>query len=280
MSGKSRKALIGITTSGRQAKSPFSVSTDYIDAVRAAGGTPILLPPGETDPSVVLERLDGLIISGGGDINPVCYNGCDHPSIYSVDCERDAFELQLAKFALDNHLPVLGICRGLQILVVVSGGTLIPHLPEAYGMAVLHRLEAETGRRSATEHIVKIDAESRLANCVQNTHISVVSWHHQAVNKVPLSWRAVAHALEDGVIEAVEHEHHPWAIGVQWHPELSANDPNHQRLFQAFVKATSPKPTEILGVGELSNEILYIEIKNSLSPVIHAPFGKAISEQE
>jgi putative glutamine amidotransferase len=238
MSIKSRKALIGITTYGRQAALPFSLPSNYIDAVRAAGGTPILLPPGETDPAIVLEPLDGLILSGGGDINPVCYKGCNHASIYSVDSERDTFELQLAKFALERHLPVLGICRGLQILIVVCGGTLIPHVPEVYGTSVLHRLEPEPGRRLPTEHMVSIDVESRLADCVQNTHISVVSWHHQAVHKVPSGWRVVAHALEDGVIEAVEHEHHPWAIGVQWHPELSVNDPNHQKLFEGFVQAT------------------------------------------
>lgn len=238
MKRKSQKALIGITTYGRQANLPYSLPSDYIDAVRAAGGTPILLPPGEADPAILLEPLDGLIISGGGDINPLCYNGLDHPSIYSVDSERDTFELQLAKFALEHHLPVFGICRGLQILIVVCGGTLIPHIPEVYGTSVLHRLEPEPGKRLPTEHIVKIDAKSRLAECVQNTHISVVSWHHQAIHQVPSGWRVVAHALEDGAIEAVEHEHHPWAIGVQWHPELSANDPNHQRIFQAFVRAT------------------------------------------
>lgn len=238
MKRKSQKALIGITTYGRQANLPYSLPSDYIDAVRAAGGTPILLPPGEADPAILLEPLDGLIISGGGDINPLCYNGLDHPSIYSVDSERDTFELQLAKFALEHHLPVFGICRGLQILIVVCGGTLIPHIPEVYGTSVLHRLEPEPGKRLPTEHIVKIDAKSRLAECVQNTHISVVSWHHQAIHQVPFGWRVVAHALEDGAIEAVEHEHHPWAIGVQWHPELSANDPNHQRIFQAFIQAT------------------------------------------
>ncbi len=241
MSRKSRKALIGITTYGRLEALPFSLPSVYIDAVRAAGGTPILLPPGETDPSVLLEPLDGLIIAGGGDISPVWYKGSNHPSIYSVDCDRDAFELQLANFALEHHQPVLGICRGLQILIVASGGTLIPHVPEVYGTSVLHRIDPEPGRRLPTEHMVKINEESLLADCVQNTHISVVSWHHQAVDKVPSGWRVVAHALEDGVIEAVEHEHHPWAIGVQWHPELSANDPNHQRIFQAFVQATHTK---------------------------------------
>ncbi|MBD2612346.1 MAG: gamma-glutamyl-gamma-aminobutyrate hydrolase family protein [Nostoc sp. ZfuVER08] len=237
MSRKSRKALIGITTYGRQATLPFSVSSEYIDAVRAAGGIPILLPPGEMEPATLLDCLDGLIISGGGDINPVCYNGFAHPSIYAVDSERDAFELQLAKFALERHLPILGICRGLQILMVTCGGTLIPHIPDVYGTSPLHRLEPEPGRRLPTEHLVKIDVESCLANCLQNSHLSVVSWHHQAVDKVPSGWRVVGHALDDGVIEAVEHEDHPWAIGVQWHPELSTLDPSNQRLFQALVQA-------------------------------------------
>ncbi|MDZ8079021.1 MAG: gamma-glutamyl-gamma-aminobutyrate hydrolase family protein [Nostoc sp. DcaGUA01] len=241
MSRKSRKALIGITTYGRQAALPFSLPSEYIDAVRTAGGIPILLPPGEIEPARLLDSLDGLIISGGGDIDPVCYNGFAHPTIYSVDGERDAFELELAKFALERHLPILGICRGLQILIVSCGGTLIPHIPDVYGTSALHRLEPEPGRRLPTEHPVTIDVDSCLADCLQNSHISVVSWHHQAVDKVPSGWRVVAHASDDGVIEAVEHEHHPWAIGVQWHPELSTVDPNHQKIFQAFVQAAHTK---------------------------------------
>lgn len=237
MSKKSRKPLIGITTYGRLAALPFSLPSEYIDAVRASGGIPILLPPGEIDPVLVLDKMDGLILSGGGDIDPDCYNGFAHPTIYSIDRERDTFELQLAKFALERHLPIFGICRGLQILIVTCGGTLIPHIPDVYGTSTLHRLEPEPGRRLPTEHLVRIDVESRLAECVQNSHISVVSWHHQAVDKVPSSWRIVAHTSDDGVIEAMEHEHHPWAVGVQWHPELSISDPSNQKIFQAFVQA-------------------------------------------
>ncbi|MDZ8227624.1 gamma-glutamyl-gamma-aminobutyrate hydrolase family protein [Nostoc sp. ChiVER01] len=237
MSRKSRKPLIGITTYGRLAPLPFSLPSEYIDAVRASGGIPILLPPGEVEQAQLLDSLDGLIISGGGDIDPACYNGFVHPTIYSVDRERDAFELQLGKFALERHLPILGICRGLQILIVACGGTLIPHIPDVYGTSALHRLEPEPGRRLPTEHLVRIDVESLLADCLQNSHISVVSWHHQAVDKVPPGWRVVAHAWDDGVIEAVEHEQHPWAIGVQWHPELSILNHSHQRLFQALVQA-------------------------------------------
>ncbi|MGF1938342.1 MAG: gamma-glutamyl-gamma-aminobutyrate hydrolase family protein [Nostoc sp. ChiQUE02] len=145
--------------------------------------------------------------------------------------------MQFGKFVLERHLPILGICRGLQILIVAYGGTLIPHIPDVYDTSALYRLEPGPGRRLPTEHLVRIDVESLLADCLQNSRISVVSWHHQAVEKVPPGWRVVAHAWDDGVIEAVEHEHHPWAIGVQWHPELSILDPNHQRVFLALVQA-------------------------------------------
>ncbi len=238
MSKKIRPALIGITTYGRKEAIPFSLPSAYLDAVRIAGGVPVLLPPGDSDPAILLEPLDGLIISGGGDISPEFYNGDTHPTIYSVDSERDIFELSLAQFALKNHIPVLGICRGLQILTVVSGGTLIPHVPDVYGTSVAHRLEPEPGKRLPTQHMVKINSESRLAKVIQKTQIPVVSWHHQALHTLPSGWRAVAHATDDGVIEAVEHQYHPWAIGVQWHPELSVNDPNHERIFKAFVQAT------------------------------------------
>ncbi|NJR14602.1 MAG: gamma-glutamyl-gamma-aminobutyrate hydrolase family protein [Calothrix sp. CSU_2_0] len=238
MNKKSRHTLIGITTYGRQEAIPFSLPSAYIDAVRQAGGTPILLPPGESNIIALLEPLDGVIIAGGGDINPEHYNGSQHPSIYSVDCDRDLFELNLARFAIDNHLPILGICRGLQILVVASGGSLIPHIPDEYGVDVMHRFEPEPGIRKPSEHMVTIKASSRLANLIQKTQIPVVSWHHQAVNNLPNNWLAVAHATEDGVIEAIEHQHHPWALGVQWHPEMSLNDPNHQCIFQGFVEST------------------------------------------
>ncbi|NMF67009.1 gamma-glutamyl-gamma-aminobutyrate hydrolase family protein [Brasilonema octagenarum] len=254
MSQESKPPQIGITTYGRQQATAVSTLSAYSNAVQAAGGVPVFLPATEVDPLKLLEPLDGLILSGGGDIDPVFYNGSFHPKIYSVDSHRDVFELQIARFALDNHIPVLGICRGLQILIVVSGGTLIPHIPDKYGTSVLHRQEPEPGLWQSTEHIIKINPNSRLAKLIQKTQISVVSFHHQAARKIPPGWHAVAYALKDGVIEAIEHEHHPWAIGVQWHPELSPNDPNHQRIFQGFVQSTlSRKNLKIRGVRALSS---------------------------
>lgn len=240
MTKSTRPPMIGITTYGRQEPVPFSLPGVYIDAVRAAGGVPVLLPPGKTDSTLLLESLDGLIIPGGGDIDPSWYGGSSHHSIYCVDLERDAFELELARFALDNHLPVLGICRGLQILIVVSGGSLIPHLPDEYDG--VHRLDPEPGQRHPTEHQVQIlSEESRLAKITQSTTFSVVSWHHQGVRTVSSDWSAVAYSLEDGLLEAVEHQYHPWAIGVQWHPELSPHAPEHQQIFRGLVKATEAR---------------------------------------
>jgi putative glutamine amidotransferase len=252
MPRQNRSPMIGITTYGRNEPLPFSLPSVYIDAVRAAGGVPVLLPPGEDDPAHLLEPLDGLIIPGGGDIDPSWYRGDLHDSIYCVDLERDAFELGLAQFALDNHLPILGICRGLQIMVVVSGGTLIPHVPDEYDG--IHRIDPEPEQRYPTEHRVKITVEeSRLALITQCTEFSVVSWHHQGVRTVLPEWSIVAHSLEDGLIEAVEHQNHPWAMGVQWHPELSPNASEHRRIFQAFVEATKEARSSLKSVsGNLS----------------------------
>lgn len=229
--------LIGITTYGRNGVAAFSLAATYIDAVRAAGGVPVMLPPGEPDPAAILERLDGLILSGGGDINPAIYNGSSHPTIYSVDSERDEFELTLAHLALDRDLPVLGICRGMELLIVACGGTLVTHVPDEYGMKVNHRLVPAPGHLYPAQHGVKIQPGSRLADAIGTTELVVVSWHHQAVRTIPPGWRVVAQSVDDRVIEAVEHQQCSWAIAVQWHPELSPDDVFHQRIFQSLVNA-------------------------------------------
>jgi putative glutamine amidotransferase len=176
--------------------------------------------------------VDGLILSGGGDIDPAIYNGQPHATVYNVDPQRDRFEVALAKLVLKTDIPVLGICRGLEVLVVASGGSLIPHLPDEFGEAIAHR----SHQSRPSEHVVQIAPESRLASVIGVTEPNIVSWHHQAVRTVPPGWRTVARA-SDGVIEALEHEHHSWAIALQWHPELSLHDPQQQRIFQDFVAA-------------------------------------------
>lgn len=136
MSASTRPPVIGITTSGRSELGHFYLPGNYVDAVRLVGGMPILLPPGQHHQSHILELVDGLLLSGGGDLNPATYNGSLHPTIYKIDPERDAFELTLARLTLNTDLPILGICRGLEVLVVASGGTLVPHIPEEFGEAI------------------------------------------------------------------------------------------------------------------------------------------------
>ncbi len=230
--------VIGITMYGRNAIGCFSLQTSYVDAVRAAGGIPILLAPGESQTNSILVMIDGLILAGGGDIAPTVYNGDSHPAIYSVDPERDRFELELAELAMNQNLPILGICRGIQVLNVVSGGDLIPHLPDLYD-EIAHRIEgAEQTKMNSTCHQVEIMQNTRLAAAMGTDTSNVTSWHHQAVQNVPVGWKIVALA-PDGVIEAIEHESHPWAVAVQWHPEMSANERSHQGLFSALVQAAS-----------------------------------------
>lgn len=228
-----RLPVIGITTYSRNEAGEFYLPGAYIDAVQLAGGIPVLLPPNQPAPKQILAIVDGLIFSGGGDIDPQHYNGEHHPSIYLVDAERDEFELALAKAAIASNVPVLGICRGMQILSVASGGSLITHVPDVYGETINHRLDHP---RRPIPHDVQVQPNSRMARILGKTEITVVSWHHQAIKAVPEGWTAIAQA-EDGLIEALEHQEHPWMLAVQWHSELSPDDPVHQRLFQALVEA-------------------------------------------
>lgn len=236
-----RSPIIGITTYSRTEAGEFTLPGAYVDAVQLAGGLPILLPPLQRDPGQILETIDGLIFSGGGDISPTLYGGLPHHSIYLVDEERDDFELALAKAAFTAKVPVLGICRGMQILSVASGAELISHVPEVYGGAISHRLDHP---RRPIAHPVQVNPVSRLQKLLQATDITVVSWHHQAVKTVPACWQVVAQAA-DGLVEALEHVQHPWMIAVQWHPELSPHDPIHQRLFQALVQAATSRSDSV-----------------------------------
>ncbi len=238
MTQSSRPPIIGITTYGRQESGQFCLMGTHVEAVRIAGGVPILLPPGEENLSTVLNLVEGLIFSGGGDIDPVTYGGLPHSTVYLVDQERDAFDLALAQLALQREIPVLGICRGLEVLIVASGGSLITHVPDEFGLDIAHRADL----RQPIEHSVQIKSSSRLAKILRTTEATVVSWHHQAVRTVAPEWQIAAYA-PDGVIEALEHKHHPWAIALQWHPELSLNHPPQQQIFQSLIQAARTRQT-------------------------------------
>ena len=231
--------MIGVTTYPRDAgaraasgRVRFHLPASYVDAVRAAGGLPVLLPPGEQHPADLLDAVDGLVLCGGGDIDPARYGGGGHVAQYATCGERDAFELELAHAALGRATPMLAICRGLQILNVALGGDLHVHLPDVVGEEVPHRVS----RERHTYHAVRIEPASRLAAVLERIELEVASWHHQAVARLGTGVRAVAWA-EDGTVEALEVAGHPHVLAVQWHPELHAHEAAspHLRLFRALV---------------------------------------------
>lgn len=229
--------IIGITTYGRNEKNHFTLPAEYIESVRRAGGIPVLIPPGEDRTNDLLKRLDGLILAGGGDLDPKCYQGEPHQTIAMVDLERDNSELELTKVVLTKKIPVLCICRGVQVLNVALGGTLIEHLPDVVGEEVIHRRTLH----QFTKHVVSVEADSKLAQIMGQAQATTASWHHQAVRSIAPGLEIAARA-PDGTIEALERPDHPWLVAVQWHPEITAaQDPGQQRIFDALVQAALEK---------------------------------------
>lgn len=235
------RQLIGITTYRRSLTTTIgqrihhALYECYAEAVIAAGGVPVLLPPTETYfLDEMLSPLKGVILAGGGDLDPALYKETPHHTVERVDPIRDQFELAIAKWAITNHLPLLGICRGIQILNVAAGGTLIQDIPSQTGNSLQHR---RADLIDEPVHIVKIEPNSRLAHIFGCTEIVVNTGHHQSVNRVASGFRATAWA-EDGIIEGIESGQQSWAIGVQWHPEMMFSKyPLQVRLFSALVEA-------------------------------------------
>jgi putative glutamine amidotransferase len=228
--------VVGITTYGREDQR-FALQMGYVDAVRRAGGMPILLPPGDAQVGALLERLDGLILVGGGDVSPNLYGGSPHPLNYKVDAERDRSEIALVHEAVARRLPTLGICRGCQVINVALGGTLIEHLPDVVGERIPHR----QSQGQPSKHSVRVEPSSCLAALLGQAEVEVVSWHHQAIRRLATVLRATAWA-EDGTIEGVEYPDHPWLVAVQWHAEMSPpDDLPQQRLFAGLVQACAAR---------------------------------------
>jgi len=227
-----KRPLVGISSYGRAGeRQTFSLPCEYVDVVRLAGGVPLVLPAVEGEIPEALDVVEALILPGGGDIDPAHYGGVRHEANYGISAERDGFEMALARVALARSLPVLCICRGMQLVNVALGGDLVAHIPDHYGNGVIHRNEG----LKPVQHDVRIEPGSRLAGLLAATELTVHSVHHQAVGRLGKGLRPVAWA-PDGVIEAFESTQHPFLIGVQWHPELAAlGDARQRRMFEALL---------------------------------------------
>jgi putative glutamine amidotransferase len=236
-----QRPIIGIPTRDARDRSEYSMSAAYCSALEAVGGLPVLLPLLQDEESLRLlyENLSGVLLAGGGDIAPELYAAA-HPHLAKyVDRERDRVEMLLARWALADGKPILGICRGIQSLNVAAGGTLIEDIPKLVPGALRHR----TGRDLPLDypaHEVELVSGSLLGRVLgEGERVTVNSRHHQALAEVAAPFRVVATA-PDGVIEAIElpPAQHPFALGVQWHPENMVPANAHlTRLFASFVKA-------------------------------------------
>jgi putative glutamine amidotransferase len=226
------RPIIGITSYAQPAKwgawdlPAALVPLYYVDSVDHAGGRALLVPPSEHAVDETLDVLDGLIFSGGIDIDPLRYGAERHPETDPAQARRDASELKLLEAALDRDLPTLAICRGFQLLNVLRGGDLIQHLPEAVG----HDGHRET-LGVFSQHPVEVKEGTRLESILGPRHGSVRSSHHQGVGRVGEGLVESAFA-DDGSLEAIEDPSKRFVLGVLWHPEMEEED---KRLFEALV---------------------------------------------
>jgi putative glutamine amidotransferase len=214
----------------------------YMQAISQAGGIPFLIPLNLPTASLrtLYDLADGVVLTGGGDVEPYLYGGQPHPTEGDVQPDRDEEEITVTRWAAADGKPLLGICRGIQVIAVAAGGTLVQDIPSLLPEATLHQYQYNNDNSHPDDylaHAVELVPDSRLAGILQSHTVWTNSLHHQAVESVPQPWR-VAGRSTDGVVEVVEHREHPFLIGVQWHPEvLVSNQEPAREIFKAFVAA-------------------------------------------
>lgn len=227
-----RPPVIGITRCSR--------IDDYVTSVEHAGGRPRILETGES-PRKVIEEIDGLLLTGGGDIDPVFYAEDRHESVEDAEPGRDEFELDLARRAITSDLPLLAICRGAQVLNVAAGGSLVQDIPSSLATTIPHRVSTP---RDARAHDVSVSDGSRLQQALgpaaPGRSCRVNSRHHQSVARLGTGMVASATA-PDGVIEAIEKPDARFCLGVQWHPENFCRTGEFGPLFESFVAASTAR---------------------------------------
>jgi len=218
----------------------LKLATRYATAIHKNGGIPVAIPPvgGPTDVDRLLDRVDGLLFSGGDDFDTARLGlGPVHPKADLTPAEKQDFDFVLARAAIARQVPVLGICYGMQLLGLAEGARIHQHLPDDRPGCQEHK--------GNVMHTVDVDPASKLARLVRVAELDVVSRHHQALASVTEPWRVCARDRE-GLIEAIERADHPFAIGVQWHPELAKEGSPNDRLFQGLVGAAAIAATKRL----------------------------------
>lgn len=238
------KPLIGLSPTPHltvQDHGTFRLNTlneNYTKAVQAAGGLAMMLPPHQSDIPALLDRLDGVIITGGGDVDPTRYGQERHAKTEEVDDERDAFEIAVIEEAIRRDMPILGICRGLQILNVALGGTLHQDVDDLVPDSHQHKQHDEKVEHTETYQTATLTPGANfLRDIVKIEAIEINTFHHQCLDRVSDSLQTVA-TTEDGIVEAVVHPGLTFGLAVQWHPEMLApSRPEHAAIFQALVEA-------------------------------------------
>jgi putative glutamine amidotransferase len=220
-----RRPVIGICTALERARwgmweqEAVLLSRSYVEAVQSAGALAVMLPPDERlldDPDDALDLVDGLMLAGGADIDPATYGEPAHPATVDTVPERDRFEIALVRAAVERDMPVLGICRGMQLINVAYGGTLLQHLPERFGH---HEHLRVAGTFDGADHDVELLDGSLAARAAGETHHATKSHHHQGVDRLGEGLSITGNSAMDGLPEAIEMPDKHFVLGVQWHPE-------------------------------------------------------------